>query len=148
MAKSLWNYTRQELLTECSKREIFFKEKPSQKDLVEAVQTWNAEHGQLDEVVELDEKNEIVSPEEKRKEEMVKVIFHSKDEQDLPYVPAGLNGRFFYFPRDIEISIPKAVLNSSIKDAVEVKLMPKVSKDGKIYYEEKRVTRFPYSLVG
>lgn len=79
--------------------------------------------------------------------ELVKVIFHSTGEQDLPYVFVGHNGRGFYIPKEIEVDVPKYILNSSIKDAVEDRMMPKVETDGSINWIIRKVQRFPYSIV-
>lgn len=146
--KSYWNYSKEELFDACEKRGISFEETPSQKEIVETLFAWDREHGTLDEVVELDENQNIVNPRSRRyKEEMINVIFHNKDEQDLPYVPIGLNGRFFYIPKDQPVLIPKTLITSVIKDAIEVKISPRRTVDGKIVYDERKVQRFPYSIV-
>jgi hypothetical protein len=79
--------------------------------------------------------------------ELVKVMFHSTGEQDLPYVFVGHNGRGFYIPKEIEVDVPKYILESCIKDAVEDRLMPKVDIDGSINWITRKVQRFPYSII-
>ncbi|NIT57173.1 MAG: hypothetical protein GWN00_13350, partial [Aliifodinibius sp.] len=80
--------------------------------------------------------------------ELVKVIFHSTGEQDLPYVYVGHNGRGFYIPKEIEVDVPKYILESCIKDAVEDRIMPQTNpRDGSINWIVRKVQRFPYSIV-
>lgn len=85
--------------------------------------------------------------EEQPELKLVKVIFHSLGEQDIPYVFVGLNGASFYLPKEKEIEIPDFILKSCIKDAVEDRLMPKVGSDGSIDYIVRKVQRFPYTIV-
>lgn len=95
-------------------------------------------------------KGELVEPEEDkkgmRKEDFVVVIFHNKDEQDLPFLYVGVNGKSWYIPKEKEVLIPKYILGV-INDAVEVKFIQKKAQDGRPYMEEKKVHRFPYTIV-
>jgi hypothetical protein len=96
-------------------------------------------------------KGELVSPEDERvpvadKKDFVVVQFHNKDENDLPYVPVGLNGKFWYIPKERPVLIPRVILGV-INDAVEVSFIQKKSPDGKLYLEEKKVYRFPYTVI-
>ncbi len=76
------------------------------------------------------------------------MIFHSTGEQDLPYVYVGHNGRGFYIPKEIEVDVPKYILESCIKDAVEDRIMPQTNpRDGSINWIVRKVQRFPYSIV-
>lgn len=84
---------------------------------------------------------------EKPKLVMIKVIFHSTGEEDMPYVPIGHNGRAFYLPKEQEILVPKYLLDSCIKDAVEHRLMPKVETNGDVNWIVRKVQRFPYTIV-
>ena len=78
---------------------------------------------------------------------LIKVIFHSLGEQDIPYVYVGHNGAGFYLPKEVELEVPDFIMKSCIKDAVEDRLMPKVGVDGKINWITRKVQRFPYSIV-
>jgi hypothetical protein len=144
--KSYWNTPKAKLLELCVEREICFEEEPSQKEIILALFDHDKEHGTIEEVLEEDEDG--VAEEVKRKrEELITVIFHNKDEQDIPYVFIGLNGRSWYIPKDKEVTIPKILITSIIKDAVEVRITPRKNRLGKIVWEEKKVQRFPYSVV-
>jgi len=79
--------------------------------------------------------------------ELVKVIFHAQSEQSLPYVPVGHNGKAFYIPVEVEVEVPKYILNSCIKDAVEERMFPEVGVDGKINWRKKKVQRYPYTII-
>lgn len=76
-----------------------------------------------------------------------KVIFHSTSETDIPYVPVGHNGRAFYLPKETPIEVPKYILDSCIKDAVEERMYPETNMQGDINWKIKKVQRFPYSIV-
>lgn len=151
MARSYWNYKLEELETECLKREIHFEEKPDQRTMVHALFDWDKENGSLEEAHMEDEDGKLAMKEDLRKidpeRKMVKVIFHSKDEQDIPYVFIGLNGKAFYLPREKEIEVPRILLRV-LDDAIETKFIPRTTGDGKIVYDERRVQRFPYSVLG
>ena len=144
--KSYWNAPKKELLSLCSVREICFEEEPHQRDIILALFDHDKEHGTIDEVFEEDESGKLADIKRKQ-DELITVIFHNKDEQDIPYVFIGLNGRAWYIPKDREVTIPKILVTSVIKDAVEVKISPRKNRLGKIVWEEKRVQRFPYSIV-
>jgi hypothetical protein len=79
--------------------------------------------------------------------ELRRVIFHSTGEQDVPYVFVGHNGKAYYVPKEQEIDIPKYILDSCIKDAVEDRIMPKVHTNGDIEWVVRKVQRYPYSFV-
>jgi hypothetical protein len=85
--------------------------------------------------------------EEQPKLELRKVIFHSTGEQDVPYVFVGHNGKAYYIPKEQEIDVPKYILDSCIKDAVEDRIMPKVHPNGDIEWVVRKVQRYPYSFV-
>ena len=149
MAKSYWNLTRTELEAECEKREIFFKVKPDQRAMVNELFDHDKEHGNLTEVIKEDEEGKIVeavSTIKQKREGLITVIFHNKDEQDAPYVYVGLNGKSYYIPKDVEVTIPKDLI-SVVNDAIETRITSKKNRDGKIIYEEKRIQRFPHTIV-
>jgi len=148
MAKSFWNMKMEELERECLKREIHFEEKPDQRAMVHALFDWDKENGELKEAMMEDEEGNVEEIKKSADEDrqLVKVIFHSKDEQDIPYVFIGLNGKSFYFPRDIEITLPRMLLRV-VDDAIETKFIPRKTSDGRIVYDERRVQRFPYTRM-
>lgn len=148
MAKSYWNTNKEDLLDLCEKRELHFKEKPSQREIVHALFDWDKEFGHLEEVVEEDEEGLSINPNvEKKREDLMTVIFHNTEREDVPYVFIGFNGRAWYIPKDIEVTIPKVLITSVIADAVETRITPKKNKDGKIVYDHKKIQRFPYTVV-
>jgi hypothetical protein len=80
-------------------------------------------------------------------EHAVKIIFHNSDENDLPYVSIGLNGKAYYIPKGREVWIPKALLDGPIKDAVMDKMKMEVDQQGHIHYVKQPVPRFVYQVV-
>ena len=76
-----------------------------------------------------------------------RVIFHTRDENDLSYIFVGHNGLGFYIPREMEIEIPDYILNSCIKDAVGDHLFVEVDAQGKVSQKFRKVQRFPYTIV-
>lgn len=69
------------------------------------------------------------------------VIAPGQSENDLNYVPAGLNGLGFKFPRDEEIIVPHIVVTECLDHAIEHKTTQ--SKGGLIL---RKVQRFPYQF--
>jgi len=93
-------------------------------------------------------KNMVEEMKEKQPElELRKVIFHSIGEKDMPYVFVGHNGKGYYIPKEVEVDVPKYILDSCIKDAVEDRLFPQTQIDGSIEWKSRRVQRYPYSYV-
>jgi len=85
--------------------------------------------------------------EKKPEMQTMKVIFHRTSDIDAPYVFIGLNGVCFYIRRDEEITIPKYLIDSVIKDAVEDRLMPVTAPGGDINWVTRKVQKYPFSLV-
>lgn len=129
-----WKLPTEELQRICTELNIPFDGK-SRKEAIAKIQ---AARGEI--VEPKDEKKGM------RKEDFVVVIFHNKDEQDLPFVFVGLNGKSWYLPKEKEILIPKVLLGV-INDAVETKFVQKKAPDGRPYLEERKVHRFPYTIV-
>lgn len=101
-----------------------------------------------DEVESIEEITHKAPKEEQAKLELVKVVFHAADENALPYVPVGHNGRAYYIPVDMEVDVPKYILDSCIKDAVEEKMMPiKDLATGGIKWVYRKIQRYPYTVV-
>lgn len=77
----------------------------------------------------------------------VKIIFHNSDENDLPYVQIGLNGRAYYIPRNEEVWIPKEVLDGPIHDAIMERMKTVTDKFGNVNQEYKKVPRLTYQVL-
>ena len=147
MSKSYWNTSKKELLELCEKKDIFFKNEPTQKEIVHKLFDWDKDNGGLEEPFEEDEDGAIVSEMERKREGLITVIFHNKSEQDMPYVFIGLNGKSYYIPKDREVTIPKILIESVIDNAVEVQITSKKNHLGKMIYTERKIQRFPYTIV-
>ena len=115
------------------------------KVAVEALQLHDVKTGKGTEVIVEDEdgKKEELDPMKK----LVKVRFHNTREGEAPYVFIGHNGKSFYIPKEEDVLIPKYLLDSVIKDAVEFHSEMKKRADGKIMYIDKPFQRFPYTVV-
>jgi hypothetical protein len=132
--KNYWKMTADELQAVCKETGVEFDMK-NRKETINKVRA---------------AKGELVGPDEPKgefdKKDFVVVQFHNKDEQDLPFVFISVNGKSWYVPKEKEVLIPRMLLNV-INDAVEVKFVQKKAPDGRPYYEERKVHRFPYTLV-
>lgn len=122
------------------------KEAGVECDLKNRKETINKLRAAKGELVETNAAGEETPQGQFNRKDFVIVIFHNKDEQDLPFVYIGVNGKSWYIPKEQEVMIPKYLLNV-INDAVEVKFIQKKAPDGRPYLEEKRVHRFPYTVV-
>lgn len=129
----------------CSERDILL-DRPIRGEMIKALMKWDMEQGEAEEMLEIDEEGEIVNSETKPEEETVKVTFHSKDEQDAPYVFVGLNGKGFYLPKETEIVIPKVLLNV-IDDAIEYRFEQFKDNQGRTKFRPKKIHRFPYTIL-
>ena len=78
---------------------------------------------------------------------LTKVIFHNTMENDMPYIFVGHNGKGYYIPREQEVDVPDYILASCIKDAIEERLIPVQQMNGDILWTQKKIKRFPYSIV-
>lgn len=119
----------------------------NRKEAIEALKLKDMATGEATEVLVQDETGvtEAVVDPNAGKIQVVKVRFHSTRESEAPYIFLGLNGKSYYVPREQDIYIPKELLDSCIKDAVEEHLIPERRTDGKINYITKKVQRFPYT---
>lgn len=133
-----WTLTSEELEAEAQAAGVPFDGK-NRKETITRIRAAKGE------VVEMNEDGKEVASTSKKN--FVVVIFHNRDEQDLPFVYVGLNGKSWYIPKDKEVMIPKFLLNV-IDDAVETRLVQRKGPDGRPYYEERLVHRFPYTIVG
>jgi len=79
-------------------------------------------------------------------------VFHAppyNDERGLPYLQIGHNGRSFYIPYNVEVTLPKYVLDGPVKDAVETQLRfsGKVNDQGRWIYDKHDVNVVNYTFV-
>ena len=116
----------------------------NRKNGIGALEIDDVKTGESTKLVVIDDEEQI--EEVDKKVEMVKVRFHNVRENDPPYIFLGHNGKAYYVPKDEDIYVPKFLLDSVVKDAVEEHAIP-VTKDGKIHMIPKMVQRFPYTIV-
>jgi hypothetical protein len=115
--------------------------------MIQKLFDYDMERGVVDEVIEQDIDGKVQEPEVQKKVEALRVVFHNTNEQDLPYVFIGLNGRAFYIPKDREVMIPKELLQV-INDSIEIRMKPFRKRDGSMGYSEQMIQRFPYTVKG
>jgi len=98
----------------------------------------------LDEAKEINEDGDLEPINQDK--DMVKVIFHARNEQDLPYIFLGLNGKSYYIPRDKPVRIPKELIKGVVERSVEYHMEP-IKEGEQIRYRIKKVHRFPYTIL-
>ena len=114
------------------------------KDAIEALQVDDVKTGRGTEVLVQDEDGvKKLDP----MKDLVKVRFHNTRDNEAPYIFLGHNGKSYLVPREEDILIPRFLLDSVVKDAVEIHSEMKKRSDGKITYIPKKVQRFPYTIV-
>lgn len=62
-------------------------------------------------------------------------------------INASLNGMAFQIPRNTEVPLPRAVLNSCIGDARQTLFEPDTDSHGRVRMESREVPRFTYRVV-
>ena len=142
----------QELLTERKIPEIDLKGgKFDRKKAISELEMFDMKSGDGTELIETDEdgivKEERPKPSKGDAEDWEKIMFHSTSQDDDPYVFMGHNGKAYYAPKEEPIFIPKFLLNSCIKDAVEDREVVERDPDGKKRTVIKKIHRFPYTIV-
>lgn len=151
--KSYFQYTNDELkaLLKEHKIEIDLKEgKFDRKAAATALEMKDMGTGKADKLLVTDEDGMVEEEPQVLRgdaEDYEKVMFHSTSENDMPYVYMGHNGKAYYAPKEEPIYIPKFLLNSCIKDAVETHEEIVRGADGKKRTVVKKIQRFPYSIV-
>jgi len=123
----------------------FDEENFNRKAVIDILRISDVYLGQAKEALEQDEETDEITVTMKKKG-YVKVRFHHTQANDVPYVFIGHNGKAFYVPKEEDIWIPKYLLTSVIKDAVETRSESK-SVDGKMVQTAKLYQRFPYTLI-
>lgn len=82
-----------------------------------------------------------------RKKERVKIIVHS-DANDASNVKVGVNGRMYLIKRDVEVEVPREVVNV-LERAVKTRLEPvRQREDGSMEYRERHSRRFAFDIRG
>jgi hypothetical protein len=76
-----------------------------------------------------------------------KVRFHNTRDNEAPYIFLGHNGKAYYVPKEVDIYVPNFLLDSVVKDAVEIHSESVRTPLGKMQLVEKKVQRFPYTEV-
>lgn len=140
-----WTWKDSEVITELERYKVEVPEPYDRKAAINMLKIKVAE-GVLEEEG-VDHISDLAKRRGEAQLELRKVVFHSIGEQDIPYVPIGHNGRAFYIPKEIEVEVPKFILDSCIKDAVEDRMYPYTEVDGTINWRIRKVQRFPYSFV-
>lgn len=137
-------------------RKLTYKEGTLRKDIIDMLRSWDIEHGEAETVIEdTGEEGGLVEvglPDKdktngnKKLTPWVKVTFHNLREDDPPYVFVGYQGKAFYLPKEKQIWIPEYIINSCIKDAVELHMTLKTHPNGNRERIPRKVQRFPYTL--
>jgi hypothetical protein len=141
---NMWTWPDSEIQVQLEAYEIELK-KYNRRDAINAIKNFE-EKAAIEGMKETKDYIDQLK-EEQPTLELRRVIFHSTGEQDVPYVFVGHNGKAYYVPKEQEIDIPKYILDSCIKDAVEDRIMPKVHTNGDIEWVVRKVQRYPYSFV-
>lgn len=120
----------------------------NRKALCDALRAQDIENKQpIDVVIEKDEGEEGVHTLEVISEKAVQIIFYSMEENDMPYVQLGLNGKALYIPKEVEVWIPHKYIEGCLRNAVMDKMVMDIDRKGNIRYRIKKVPRFQYNIL-
>jgi len=147
MSLSYWKHKEVDLKALIIERGIELEnlETANRKEIITALEVYDTKNGTSSKVLELNEEGIACNPDGSIK--TVKVIFNNTGENDMPYLFIGHNGRGWYLPKEKEIFIPEFLLKSCIQDAVEVHEEAYRTPSGQMAYREKRIHRFPYTII-
>ena len=141
---SYWNMKDDEIQSEIKARKLDYDlDQYSRKTAIESLKVSDVYLGKATEALEDDGEN---INETMAKKGYVKVRFFNTAEDETPYVFIGHNGKSYYIPKEEDVWVPKILLKSVIKDAVETRMESK-KINGKIQQVSKQYQRFPYQLV-
>lgn len=145
--KSYWNLKDAELKDLAKERELDVDVDAlfNRKNVVGALEIDDVKTGELKKLIVEGADGSV--EEVDKKVEMVKVRFHNVRDNEAPYIFLGHNGKAYYVPKDEDIYIPKFLLDSCVKDAVEIHSEIQTRSDGKIIHVPKQVQRFPYTII-
>jgi len=102
--------------------------------------------GSIDIPVEINEAGDVTSI-EKIEKKACQIIFYSMEENDLPYVQLGLNGKALYIPKEMECWIPHEYVEGCLRNAVMDKMVMDINHKGDIRYMIKKVPRYQYNIL-
>lgn len=143
--KSYWNMKKETLEMLCKERGLEV-DTEKRDEMAKALLKADENAGETAEVgVENQETGEKESM--PKQAPLAKVQFHNVREGEAPYVFLGHNGKAFYIPKEVPVIIPKFLLDSCVKDAIEHRLTPQVKENGNIVYKATPVQRFPYTFI-
>jgi len=114
------------------------------KTAITALQISDIYLGHAKEALEETEDGEVVKT--MRQQGYVKVRFHNTSDNDIPYIFIGLNSKAYYIPKEQDIWIPRVLLDSVIKDAIEYRAQTK-KVNGKMVQVTRPFQRFPYTML-
>jgi hypothetical protein len=100
----------------------------------------------IDVVVEADDLGNVESL-ETISEKAVQIVFYSMEENDMPYVQLGLNGKALYVPKEVEVWIPHKYVEGCLRNAIMDKMQMDINHKGDINYRIKKVPRFSYNIL-
>jgi hypothetical protein len=122
--------------------------KLNRKSLCDALRALDIkEKKPIDQVVVEDEKSGEITTPEVIKKKAIQIIFYSMEENDLPYVQLGLNGRAYYIPKEKEVWVPHELVEGCLKNSVMTKMVMDIDHKGNIRYIKKQVPRFNYNIL-
>lgn len=101
----------------------------------------------IDTVLETTDEEGAVTPITKIEKKAVQIIFYSMEENDMPYVMLGLNGKGYYIPKEVEVWIPHELVEGCLRNAVMDKMIMDIDHKGNIRYKIKKVPRFQYNIL-
>lgn len=141
-----------DLLSLLADRKLTYPQGAVRKDIIEMLKKWDIENGEANVAMEQTDEGLVEAPlpektDNKKQQPWVQVIFHNLREDDPPYVFVGHNGKAFYLPKEKPLWLPEYIINSCIKDAVELHTNVKLLPNGQKEIVPRKVQRFPYSLL-
>jgi len=92
-------------------------------------------------------KGDFLEEIKKAKLRVTTCVFHNTQENGMPYIFVGHNGKGYYIPKETEVDVPDYILDSCIKDAIEERLYPEQQMNGDIKWVKRKIQRFPYTIV-
>jgi len=119
----------------------------NRKSICDALRSQDIENKvKIDVVMEKDEEGNIQAI-EKIEDRAVQIIFYHMEENDMPYVQLGLNGKALYIPKEVEVWIPHKYVEGCLRNAVMTKMVMDIDHKGNIRYKNKQVPRFQYNIL-
>ena len=117
------------------------------KDYCDALRALDIKAGNPIDQPVIVEADGTAATQEQIKHKAVLIMFYSMEENDLPYVQLGLNGRALYIPKEREVWIPHEFIEGCLRNAVMDKMVMDIDFKGNIRYIIKKVPRFQYNIL-